>query len=356
MQILLNDEELDVQFENEKLLAEVLRGIANWMESDAYYLREFILDGKHYTVQERPTGEWDFDLFQQELSQIDRLEIFSAPMPAYIGSDPVSLVSESENTILESLKTLFDYFRVAQNAFEKRQFTFLQDLFSDSEPLLELLQRSTSRAEASLRSAADQRHLHRLEYSKPLIGELKANLELWNYFQESPTRHWNQDPSGKKRDRMMAILQDLSIWLQEHYENYGAWLLRPARQLDNKENIAIELAQSGSFCDLSIAEIQAQVSQKSQELEEAVVQMQNGQVQPIFYRVSELSLLLEQLIQQNKVRGNQKLAALFTQMEPFLQELTHAIEYMDTVNIGDLVEYELIPLIQQIIDELAKMA
>ena len=67
-------------------------------------------------------------------------------------------------------------------------------------------------------------------------------------------------------------------------------------------------------------------------------------------------MLLEQLLQQQEIQGNKKLETLFNQMNPFLRELASAIEDTDTVNIGDLVEYEIIPLIQQIIDTLGKLA
>ncbi len=371
MQILLNDEELDIQLENEKLLAEVLRGISNWIESDSHYLKEFILDGTHYFIQEQPKGEWDFDFFQHQLTQIEKLEIFSSPMQAYqqleLNKVHKNLISESENTILESLKTLSDYFQIIQNAFENRRFVFLQDFFSDSKPLFELIQRSIEQVKTILWQEHSEAECDPKQYKNhenSLLTELKACLSIWNYFQDhqqnaQAIKLWNKNAIRTDKNRMNEILKAIPLLLKDLHEHYTTWLLRPEQHKLNTQEQAevsvVELAQPALFCDINITEIQKQLTQKSQELEEALVQLQSGQTQQIFYYVSELSLLLEQLIEQQEIQGNKKLETVFNQITPFLKELANAIEETDTVNIGDLVEYEIIPLIQQIIDLLAEL-
>ena len=301
MQILLNGEELDVQFENEKLLAEVLRGISNWIESDSHYIKKIILDGTDYPIEEQPQGEWDFDLFQQELAQIEKLEIFSSPMQAYqqleLSNTHKHLISENENTVLESLKTLSHYFQISQNAFENHQFVFLQDFFSDSKPLFELLQRCVGQAEIILSQENSERTEYNLKqynnsHENPLITELKACLTFWNYFQDHKQNTeaitlWDKDSMRPAKERMNNILQAVQSLLKDLYEDYAVWLLHPEHKVkletqEQTETSIVELAQPSAFCDINITEIQRQLLEKSHELEEALVQLQSGQIQQNF--------------------------------------------------------------------------
>ncbi|WGK68139.1 hypothetical protein P0082_06540 [Candidatus Haliotispira prima] len=371
MQVLLNGEELDVRFESEKSLAEVLDGIINWMESDGYYLERFTLDGKRYVAPDQLTGEWDFDLFQQELGEVGVLELRSVPMQAYSGTElnkaHESVVAESENTVLESLKILGDYFRIAKEAFEDRKFIFLKDFFSDTGTLLELLERGVSRAEMCLSGDGDARNEWEIgqgNHENPLITELKASLELWCYFQDGEcnaeaVKQWQGEAVSGDKDRMSMILENISQLLNDLYEDYGVWLSRSGEQSETRSREGsdaspnVELTQPRTFCDMNVHEIKVQLEQKIRDMEESVSRLQSGEIQQSLYCVSELSLLLEQLLQQGKIKDNDTLVGLFIRLGPFLHDLTSAIENMDTVTIGDLVEYEIIPLTEQIISELA---
>ncbi len=417
MQILLNGEELDVRLEDEKLLTQFLCGIADWMEADACYLKEFTIDGSRYALAEQPDGTWDFELFQQELESIDKLELFSEELQAYSQQQQLlqarqGAITSGENTILESLKILCDYFQIAHSAFESRKFIFLQDLFSEAGSLLELLGRCVTQAESALwhdgssresaggawsqgnpepsvRSFRSSEISHKGQshenscpqhgkYENPLLREFSSSLELWNYFQDSEQNaqiviQWEQGAGREDRDRMLAILQDVVGLLMELYKDYEQYLSSPASSEGEKRDLRqsfgvrhpnqslhsqhalpqAELASPRALCDSSVGEIKLQLKKKSGELGEAVLQLQNGQIDQCLYCVSELSLLLEQLLQQVKSRENSRLPELFRQLNPFLQELTLAIGDTDTVSMGDLVEYEILPLIQQIINELS---
>ncbi len=370
MQILLNGEELEVKLENEELLAEVLRDIVNWLESDSHCLKEFILDGKYYTLQDQPDGEWDFDLFQQELKQIEKLEIYSTPMQAYkqleLSQAHKCVISESENTVLESLKTLGDFFQLARSAFENQQFIFLQDFFSDSGALVELLQRIVTQVESSLWREDGPQHTEKNDSGtdeNPLITELKDSLEQWQYFQNSQynteaVKQWHKDAIYDKKERMLTTFQGISSLIKNLHNGYEAWLSRPNQEpekpLETVSNpqLKVEIAQATTLSDINVGELRDQLIHKIQQLEESFTQLQNGQVQDILYHVSELSLLLEQLLQQQELQYNYQIKKLFTQLGPFLKELSQAIETIDTVTFGDLIEYEIIPLLQRIIEQL----
>ena len=322
MQVLLNSEKLDIQLENESSLGEVLQGISDWLKSggqsesvhrsslelEAHYLTEFVLDGERFQVSK------ELSRFSQKPSEINKLELFS------------EMRVDKANILLKSLYSLRSYFDMALQALDKKYFTFLEKLFCEAGSLLEFFERSVLAAEQRLRMVHSESVVNPLENSSenPLIGELKANLELWNHFRRCPTK---AEPLEGATERTMAVFQDAFLLLDELYKDC--------------------VANIGSNMDAS--QIAASLEQKGKELSAALKQLQRGGgIKQSLDCVAQLSRLLEHSLQHE----GDTLAGLFVEMRPFLHLLGSAIEEMDMVSVSDLAEYEIMPLIKQVISSL----
>ena len=330
MQILLNGEKLDVQLEGESQLAEVLHGVLRWLESspefDAHDLQEFVLDGESYRRQ--PGGAWDLERFPQKLCEIGKLELFSEVRQIGVPACPDEFV---QPVLIESLYALRNYFDMALQALDAKRFVFLERLFCDAAPLLELLERSVAAAmpgevpEPAANTLPDANILpaaNTLPAVNPLIGELKAGLALVHYFQGAQALE-NPEPSEQVR----AVFQDAFLLLDELYKDYTA--------LENGGMDALQLAAS--------------LEEQGKELVAALAQLQRGGgVRQSLHCVAELSRLLEQLLLQE----DKALAGRFIELGPFLQQLGSAIEDMDMVSVSDLAEYEIVPLLEQMVASL----
>ena len=324
MQILLNGEKLDVQLEGESQLAEVLHGVLRWLESspefDAHDLQEFVLDGE--SCRRQPGGAWDLERFPQKLCEIDKLELFSEVRQIGVPACPDGFV---QPVLIESLYALRNYFDMALQALDAKRFVFLERLFCDAAPLLELLERSVAAAmpgEVAEPAANILPAANTLPAVNPLIGELKAGLALVHYFQGVQALE-NPEPS----ERVRAVFQDAFLLLDELYKDYTA--------LENGGMDALQLAAS--------------LEEQGKELVAALAQLQRGGgVRQSLHCVAELSRLLEQLLLQE----DKALAGRLIELGPFLQQLGSAIEDMDMVSVSDLAEYEIIPLLEQMVASL----
>ena len=318
MQILLNGETLDVQLEGESQLAEVLHGVLRWLESspefDAHDLQEFVLDGESYRRQ--PGGAWDLERFPQKLCEIDKLELFSEVRQIGVPACPDGFV---QPVLIESLYALRNYFDMALQGLDAKRFVFLERLFCDAAPLLELMERSVA---AAMPGEVPEPAANTLPVVNPLIGELKAGLALVHYFQGAQALE-NPEPS----ERVRAVFQDAFLLLDELYKDCTA--------LENGGMDALQLAAS--------------LEEQGKELVAALAQLQRGGgVRQSLHCVAELSRLLEQLLLQE----DKALAGRFIELGPFLQQLGSAIEDMDMVSVSDLAEYEIVPLLEQMVASL----
>ena len=323
MQILLNGERLDIQLEDENSLGEILHSVNDWLKSGgqpvqgsapewkAHYLTEFVVDGERFQVSE----PWNY--FSQKPSEINTLELFSEV--------------DQGNILLESLHSLRNYFDTALQALNKRNFSFLGKLFHETDSLLELFSRSILAAERHLELVNSEIVENPLEkeLENPLIEELKVCLDLWDNFQQYSAKKLDAEPLEEATELARATFQDAFLLLDELYKDCAA------------------------SSTIDIDNIVANLEQKGNELTAALSQLHHDSgVKQSLNCISQISRLLEQLLQHEAVRDT--LSGLFIQIEPFLQQLGRAIEEMDMINISDLTEYEIMPLIKQIVSSLRR--
>ena len=325
MQVLLNSEKLDIQLEDENSLGEILRGISDWLEFGpdtppelaAHHLQAFVLDGKRFEVAEEPNENWGH--FSQKPNEIGKLELFSEVRQASLRAD--------EDVLLESLYALRNYFDMAQQALDAKRFSFLKKLFLEADSLLELFERSI--AEAERRLAGENQLNHFVEAGENLLtGELRANLELWSDFRQCPE---NLEQREEATERTKAVFQDAFLLLDELYKDCAA---KTSANNDTTQ-IAANLEQTGKELAVALGQLQ-----------------RGGGVKQSLDCVAQLSRLLEQLLQ--KEIACEPLAQRFIEMKPFLEQLGSAIEEMDMVSVSDLAEYEIIPLIGQMVQLLKR--
>ena len=286
MEILVNREPLDFSLEHESSVGEVIDGLADWLGSGRFAITSLDVDATTYAIHDRQSWQ---DI---ELESVRELCVEALPLDDV---DQATIVA------------LDEYLSLLAECLERR----------DPMPLPEL--------------AEELPHVRaRLaQFFPSLRDENGAVPALMNPSLESATM-----PQPETAEAILEEIADVRALLQSLAREYHA----PGREL------ALTLGQLSTF---------------SPALVEVPVQLQTGRRDAAMHTIIRLTELLARVVrliprvEANTdaggidVRGARRFAEATA---PHLAELKDAFEIQDTVLVGDLLEYEIAPKLEQLVD------
>lgn len=288
MEVWLDGAVLDLSLEEERYLSEVLSGLEEWLRARGLGLEKVLCDGAEVILP--VDGGSD-----RELGEVSRLDLFSCP-------DEGS--ADREGTLRDQVfETLRSFFEVALEALAEKRGEFLENLFSDSEQLIKLTKQHLG-----------SRHFGVLE-------RLELELRELEYFQN-----------------------DFSCYTPAQIDSFSA-LLNRLTALFVKENAVSEEKKTVLVDWQQEAE---ELNSILKDLEEAPVILQRGGVAGILREVNRLGEFLEKLLEKSEVLGRSEISSFFQLLQPHLEELIRAISEEDIITIGDLLEYEIVPVLKDL--------
>ena len=287
MVITINEKPADISLENEKSLKDVISGLDTWLKKEGFFMSNALLNGKALSLDETDLGDI-------KIENIERLDIFA---------------HELQELVLENVGTLYQFlFLVKSNIAEKnaeniRELrTELPYILDTMDSILGVEKGVFSEKLKTLIDIGIGQDGVPMENTEELIQYLNTIL----LFLENIIRE-KTDPAGEFVKTVKALglslpnIREITVLLQT-----------------GKDKEAMELIIA--FTELSS-------------------------------KVTRLFPLLEGVdtvrIPENV--GEKPLRDFYTEMNGFLSELLEAFENEDSVLIGDLLEYEIAPRIEELV-------
>ena len=285
MKISVNSTPLDVTFEKEKYLEEILPQIDNWLSESKMYLKELLIDGKHARID--LPEKWG----KREIESVKELDIIA--------------VSHLEKYV-EDLQVIYQYISMLDKAAETGNITLCRDLLKDREIIAGSLDYFFSQGEEKL-------------YSKQF-------LEL------------TESEDSLKNTELKELLDKTSFLLQKKVQE----VTTPVKTLTTTAAALRELIPGIS--DVSI------LLQTGKDKEAFNAVLAFIELSQTIVRV--LAILKEDINSpdfSSITSGDENLNSFYTGFNKVLKELAEAFDSSDTVLIGDLLEYEIVPKIDTLL-------
>ena len=285
MKISVNSTVLDVTFEKEKYLEEVIPQIENWLSQSKMHLKEFLIDGKDVRMDLPDT--WG----RKEISSVETLDI--------------TAVSHLEKYI-EDLQVIYQYISMLDKAVESGNTALCEDLLKDKAIIAGSLDYFFSRGEEKV-------------YSKQFLEKTEGKDSL-------------KDPA------LRELLDRISYLLQNRINEVAA----PVKTLTKTAAALKELIPGIS--DVSIL---LQTGKDKEAFNTVLTFIELSQTV-----VRILSILREagSLDFEKISAGDESLESFYTGFNQILKDLAEAFDSSDTVLIGDLLEYEIAPKIDTLLE------
>jgi len=292
MIITLNSDPFDVTIENEKTLEELYTGLSNWFIKSDLEITEVMKDGENLELTN--SFEWKNIL----LENIGKLDII-----AISGSD----------RYITDLQTLYQYISLLQNAVTGSNNALISDLLSE-----------LTYVTSAMDSFLPKKDL--LQY-----GTIKLQ-ECINNFQKE-----NREEL-ESRNKLIELLQNISLILQIRIKE----ITSPFSELQKTSELLQKLIPGIS--DVS-------------------VMLQTGDDQQAINSILTFIDLSEKLIRlfpflkefgytdiRKKSIDSESFDDFFTDFNSILVELIDAFNINDSILIGDLMEYEIAPRVNKLLE------
>jgi hypothetical protein len=290
MEILVNREPLDFKLENESSVGEVIDGLADWLNTGRFAITSLDVDATSYAIHDRESWQ-DIDI-----DEVDQLSVEALPLNDV---DHATLVA------------LDEYFSILAECLQT----------GNEAPLAELGQE--------------------LPFVRTRIAQFFPGLAAYDQsasLVSDPALEEGRMPSHEAVERILQEIRDIRTILQSREQEYR----EPAREL------ALTLGQ---------------LSATASKLVEVPVQLQTGSEGSAMQTVITLTELLARVVRLIPlVEASEETAGIdvpgtrrFAEdLAPYLSELKEAFEIQDTVLIGDLLEYEVAPRLDELKDLLPR--
>lgn len=280
MKISVNSTVLDVTFEKEKYLEEILPQIENWLSESKMYLKELIIDGEHARI-DLPEN-WG----KREIQSVKKLDL--------------TAISHLEKYV-EDLQVVYQYISMLDKAAETGNITLCRDLLKDREIIAGSLDYFFSQGEEKL-------------YSKQFIELTESETQL-------------------KNPELKELLERISFLLQKRVQE----VTTPIKTLTTTAAALKDLIPGIS--DVSIL-LQTGKDKEAFNAVLAFIELSQTVV-----RVLSILKDVNNLDFSSITSGDENLDSFYTGFNRVLKELAEAFDSSDTVLIGDLLEYEIVPKI-----------
>lgn len=291
MEIQVNDQPLHFTLESELTLGEVVRGLEDWLKGSDLVL--YSVKHGDRELLNCPAGEWA----GKPHSEVDRL---------------IVTVKPAQELRILNLKTVTEFLEMLQRCLSAPNPRLMEQLAGGFPLMVESVQRQLP------------------DPDEGGASELSALAGLFAGFQAQDARAWTQEA------RLQA---------QELSENLKARVGRRLQELEQPGAALRSLAGALKGC--------------IEEISEVSILLQGGkdrQAMAAIIRFSELSQSLVRLLSALKDEpesrrpelGGKSLEEFYREMNGVLKELVDAFSLKDTVLIGDLMEYEIAPRLEQL--------
>jgi hypothetical protein len=290
VEVLINQEQVDVKLEDERTLGEVMEGLQGWLNESQLYITDVTVDEQDVKLD--APESWA----ERSVDDIDRIEILALP-PWEVRSS--------------GLQILVEYFSVLKEAVETGEPERIADLASEAESV-----------SASLPV-----------YASDLVDE-KRRDDVFLKIVDAPEVREGRLPEGERREELLTqlsqavtVLNSRVREIERPYQEAGA-TARTIRGLIPKVNEVSVLLQRGEDRD----------------------------AMNLIVRFTELlAKLLRIMPHVARVGADQgvskeRLESYGSELNATLEELVGAFNSQDSVLIGDLVEYELVPKVEELLD------
>ncbi len=280
MEISVNSTALDVTFEKEKYLEEILPQIESWLSESKMYLKELLIDGEHARI-DLPEN-WG----KKEIQSVKKLDI--------------TAISHLEKYV-EDLQVVYQYISMLDKAAETGNNALCRDLLKDREIIAGSLDYFFSQGEEKL-------------YSKQFIELTESENQL-------------------KAPELKELLERISFLLQKRVQEVTS----PVKTLTTTAAALKDLIPGIS--DVSIL-LQTGKDKEAFNAVLAFIELSQTVV-----RVLSILKDINNLDFSSITLGDENLDSFYTGFNSVLKELAEAFDSSDTVLIGDLLEYEIVPKI-----------
>ncbi len=306
MEILINKQPLDFALEEEKNLRGVVAGIESWLGSAHLILTSI----KHKNRELLNEEHWE----EIPITEIGQLEMTARHI---------------EELRITNMLTIQEFLKLLAEALDQKKRGILTDLLNGFQYLLESFQKQfrqvENREEQSQTEVAEQGFHNAFEQDLKLLRLL---------FRDSDTDAVLSWPEQKRNE---------SIDLIGRVEAQVALRLREIT--DPREALRLLLQD---------------LNRSIEEIGEVAVLLQTGkdrQAMETIIRFSELSQCLVRIFSSLKLTaknhsriGGKSFDTFFTELNLMLEELLEAFNHQDSVLIGDLLEYEIAPRLEELKD------
>ena len=300
MEIFINSEKIDFQLEEEILLLEVVEGLLTWANNEGVYLQQI---------------KYDDEIYKHDYSECRNKKL----------DDIISLNITAKNIAeihQENLQLLHQYTNLFLKSIEGVNVKLIEDLVAESEPVMRLLAEFLE--EASFKPADTD--------SDTISGRLLANI-----------RALNPSDMNEKPELLNTLIQQLT----------GLKIILTERISELADPIG-ELRKTVSALKSSLEEIN-----------DISVLLQSGKDREALNRIIKFSELSQKTLRlypilktsgiydiNSVVIDDRNISDYYIDLNGILSELVEAFSANDSVLIGDLLEYEVAPRLNSLIDVL----
>ncbi len=293
MEIKINSSNLDVTLEKEESLGEVIPQIKNWLLESGMHIKEVFKDGEPLYIEN--TGSWE----TTSISSVKDLEI--------------TAITESEKYV-DDLQVVYQYVTMLNGAVETGNSKLIKDLLEDKELIAGSL---------DYLFASGIRKTHSTQF-------LKVTEEAFP-----------EGGGGENTDKLKEYLKSLSFLLQKRIEEVAD----PVRAMKTAA-----LALKELIPDISEVSILLQTGRDQQAYGSVIA----------FIEISETLIRVFSILKEAGLMNSGDISvdgisfdSFYSGFNEILKELAEAFDSSDTVLIGDLLEYEIVPKIDTLLEFIA---
>lgn len=287
MKILVNDEAIEFTLQGEKQLGEILPSIREWLRRSDYAIAGLTVDGRELNLENQE--EWR----SLSLGEIETLSVQAS-----------SVVQEQ----LEGIETAMEFFLLMRRIFEAGDENRLSEALTE------------------------------YDYLRPALPAFLSN----RYSEGKQSRDYFDELLDRTGARTGAIPADEAARME---------LLRGTDSLMSLlEARARELVQPAEEY-LSVARA---VAGSLDSIEEVPVLLQSGEGADAMRRLAGFTGLVERMVRLyplwSEAADREVEEDQFKELNEVLEELIAALGEEDTVLVGDLVEYEVVPKVEAFLE------
>ncbi len=292
MEIMINNTLLDTTLENEKYLGEVVDAVTKWLAESNMNIKEILQDGEILSMDQ--TGTW----WNRNISDINKLDI-------------VALTNFEKYT--EDLQIVYQYITMLEKAIQSKNFPLASDLITDSEIIGETL------------DYFFPKHGSPGEYS----GKLEQLIKKSSIHKAKET---------KENTDLVEFLKNTAFLLQQRINE----VTDPAGMLQASAKTLSDLIP-----EISNVSVLLQTGKDKQALDSVIAFVELSEnIIRLYSIIKETQAIDLSSITVNGIAFN----AFYKDFNDILKELADAFESSDTVLIGDLLEYEIVPKIDILLE------